>query len=269
MTLLTVSDLDDSMAAIYELESRCLEMTDKTPYQIGCRAMNVQAVDRSQHYDTTVACVPVTAGIGVLGNFCHIVADIIRRFCGARAFVTTRMDVAGIQEAHRCGADIVFMADDDVFFAYNVHTKVMSDNSDATGRIFAALLECASGGIDDEVLVLGAGGVGRGAYRYLQEQGCDVRWFDVHPDVPKGMDPLRREPQWDRRSWNYIVEATTAYGLVDACNVTPRSVVSAPGVPFGLTPQAVDAARLVMHDNLALGVVAMFCQAACPPIGAE
>lgn len=265
MTLLTTNDLKDSVDAIGRLEPWCRDIAGATPYEIACRAVNVQPVDRTQHQDLLVACVPITAGVGILGTFCHIVADVVRRFSGSHVFVTSHTDVTGFQEALLCGADIVFMADDDTFVAYNLRNGRASDNSLATGRVFAALLDCASGGVQDDVLVLGAGKVGEGACAYLNERGLPFRWFDVRPDVPAVFEADKREGDWSKRSWRYIIEATTSGGLVEAGQVTPESIVAAPGMPFGLTAEAAAKAHVVIHDNLALGTLAMFCEVGCPP----
>ena len=262
MTLLTEKDLEESTRALSRLESFCSSACGMTPYELGCRAFGLSPVPLSDRQALRVACIPITAGIGILGDFCHIVAAAIGQLCGASAFVTQGCDVTGFEEALEGGADIVFMADDDTFVAYQVKSGRFSDNSCATGRMFAALLDCASGGIDGDVLILGVGKVGAGACRYLSEQGISAKWFDVKEAAPACFDAARKDPEWGKRSWPYLIDATTAAGIIDVQHVTSESIVSAPGVPFGVTPGAQKTARLVIHDNLALGVVAMFCQAA-------
>ena len=262
MTLLTVKDLEESNRAIAQLHDYCLDIAGMTPYEIGCRAFGLSPLPLAAREQIKVACIPVTAGGGILGDFCHIVAETVEVLAGAQAHVTDGCDVTGFEEALLNKADIVFMADDETFIAYNTHTSVLSDNSDATGRMFAALLDCACGGLDDEVLVLGTGKVGTGACQYLRHQGAVVKWFDIKSGAPSCFDLADETPGWNERSWNYIVDATTAAHLIGPQNVTDTSIVSAPGVPFGVAPDAVQKARLVIHDNLALGVIAMFCQAA-------
>lgn len=268
MTLLTERNLEDALRKMRRLEPLCLEATGKTPYEIGCDATGARPLAPGARRNMTAACVPVTAGRGTIGGFCPLVAHIVRRFTGANAFVTTAADVTGVQEALSCGADVVFLADDATFIACNVRTGRHSDNATATGRAFAAFLASAGGGAGGgpggDVLVLGAGKVGAAACRFLDERGVGARWHDVRPGVPAGLDPGRREPRWDRRAWKYILDATTEPALVGEEHVTGESVVAAPGMPFGLSPEAAARARLVVHDELALGVVAMFCESCSP-----
>lgn len=262
MTLLTVEDLERTRRDLEGLDETCRAATGLSPYELGCRAFGLTPVSKSLRQKLKVACVPITAGNGILGDFCHIVAAIVEQLAGIEAFVTQRTDVSGIEDAIWSDADIVFLADDETFVAYNTRTNALSDNSIATGRVFAAVLDCAAGlSSGDEVLVLGAGKVGRGACGYLADRGVSAYWFDAHLDQAPGFDSALRCENWGARSWKHIVEATTASGLVEPSHVGPDSIVSAPGVPFGVSDQAVQRAQLVFHDNLAMGVVAMLCQA--------
>lgn len=261
MTLLNESNLRSITVRIPILNSRYQRITGKTVYEIGCHAAGVEPMPMSERRSLKVASVPVTAGGGLIGNFAEVVAIILQRFTDVEAFVTQGTDVTGFQEAILAGADIIFTADDVTCLAYNVHTGKQSDNSLATGRAFAALLELASGMIDDEVLVLGMGKVGIGAYRFLTEKGIPVKWYDPKPNISNDIDREMIEPRWKDACWKYIIDATYTPCFIDAENVSADSVVAAPGIPFGLTSEAVDKSRLIIHDELETGIVTMICEA--------
>ncbi len=266
MTLLTVKDLIETRRSLSELEEKCLAATGLTPCELGFRAFGLAPVEISLRDKTKVACIPVTVGNGILGDFCYIVAEIVEQLADVQATVTSSTDITGLEEAIWSDADILFLADDDTFVAYNTKTNVLSDNSIATGRIFATVLDCAADSQDaEEVLVLGAGKVGLGAYSYLSGKGRSIRWFDAKLQTVAGFDPALRCENWKNRSWKYLVDATTASAFIESAHLAENSVVAAPGIPFGLNDEAVGCARLVFHDNLAMGVVAMLCQALGTP----
>lgn len=260
MTLLNESNLASITARIPVLEERYRRLTGKSPLEIGCYASGTTLPSAASLGALKVASVPVTAGGGLIGNFADIVAAIVREFAGVQAWTAERPDTSGFYDAIEAGADIVFMADDDTFMAYNTRTRVQSHNSDATGRAFAALLELASGGIDDDVLVLGAGKVGVGACRFLKERGASVKWYDPLLDAPLGMDMECRCPEWSKRAWKYIIDASWAAQFIGSEHLVDGAVIAAPGIPFGLTQAAADKAKLVIHDELESGVVTMLCE---------
>ncbi len=261
MTLLGRENLENTVAAIPRLDGLSRELSGLSLYELCCRAMDVEPVASEARGDYTVACVPITSGNGLIDGFCPLVGEILERLAGVRSFVTSRSDVAGFQEAVASGADIVFMADDDAFVAYNVRTGAAADNGVATGRAFAALLDAARADDDGEVLVLGMGPVGTAAWDYLAERGIRAFWHDIEDGVSGNADLELRVPDWEERAWPYIVDATTAAKLIRSRNVTQDTVIAAPGVPLGVSPGAIQKAQLVINEELAIGVVAMLCEA--------
>jgi pyrrolysine biosynthesis protein PylD len=58
--------------------------------------------------------------------------------------------------------------------------------------------------------------------------------------------------------YRYILDASPAAGIMDVQHVADCTLISAPGVPLGLTPQAIQAATdRLLHDTLQLGVAGM------------
>lgn len=225
-------------------------------------ASATEYVSLTERKNTKVACIPITSGDGIIGDFCETCALILREFADVDAFVTEMTDVAGLNEAILKKADMVFMADDNACLCRNLNTGATSDNGYATGRGFASLLYLGAGEkIDDEVLILGAGKVGASAWHFLAERGVALRWYDLLEEKnAHGMDPGLLEKTWSRRDWRFIVDATTAPALIDACHVRPGAQISAPGIPFGLTEAALQKSEMVFRDELPTGIMVMFCE---------
>jgi pyrrolysine biosynthesis protein PylD len=208
------------------------------------------------------AVVPVSAGLGIIGGFSQTVAAILRH-CGADAWVTDYTDVAGMQEAYAEGTDLVFMADEAVFMAFSPRDRIYSDNGWATGTAFAAALELM---MDDppgaKALVLGAGPVGSAAAAYLARTGAAVTLYDTDTaKMHKAAESLpgvrAAQGAVKLRNYSYILNAATAANFITPENVSEDTRISAPGMPLGVTREAMDKA-LVFHNPLELGVMTMY-----------
>ncbi|NTV90972.1 MAG: hypothetical protein HGA22_11545 [Clostridiales bacterium] len=151
MTRLNTSDIDRISNDLQTNDRQWKRTLGYTLEEIARKAVN------APHLNTRLrtAVIPVTCGLGVIGGFCEAMKDILE-YCGADVFITNKTDVAGIQEAYTNGADIVFMADDEVFAAFSLNGKITSDNGYATGIGFAAALEIMMKRVEEEeVLILG------------------------------------------------------------------------------------------------------------------
>lgn len=211
-----------------------------------------------------VAVIPVTAGLGVIGGFCRAVADILE-FLGAQAEITGHTDVKGIWEAVTGQYDVAFLADDATFLAVNLKKCVVSDNSEATGRAFAAALDLAASGISEkDALVLGAGPVGQSAAYVLQRRGGRVSIYDADGEKSRALasdlpgikvendlrEALRRIP--------FVVDATPAPAFLTPDLLRDDVIIAAPGVPLGVsTVRPEDLSARLIHDVLDLGVATM------------
>jgi len=206
------------------------------------------------------AVIPVTSGLGIIGNFCESVRAILN-YCGADAFITEKRDVAGIREAYDKRADLFFAADDDVCALFGTRSNVCSDNAYATGIGFAAALEKMNGGAG-EAIILGAGAVGLSAARYLANKKWSVSVYDpirekidfavrTIPDITAeyGLESVKK--------YRNILCAANSGGFITADYVTKNTNISAPGMPLGVTEEAAAIAN-VFHNPLELGVSVMF-----------
>ena len=207
------------------------------------------------------AVVSVTSGLGVISGFAEAVCAILRHY-SIDAFVTEASDVDGIYEAILNDADIIFMADDARFVAFSVSVRAMAENGECTGAGFAEALICAMGEQKEKVLVLGASNVGRAAAYYLLGKGIPVDIYDTNMSVLanvdrrcEGMTKLTQPPCM--KEYKYIYDATTSADFIAADDVSADTVVSAPGMPCGITEEACSIATII-HNPLELGVVTMY-----------
>jgi pyrrolysine biosynthesis protein PylD len=207
------------------------------------------------------AVVSVTSGLGIISGFAEAVCAILKH-CSIDAFVTEACDVDGIYEAISNRADIIFMADDSRFVAFGVSTCSIAENGECTGAGFAEALVCAMRDCREKVLVLGASTVGRAAAYYLLGKGIPVDIYDTDMGVLAnvdmrcdGMTKLEKYPTL--KEYKYIYDATTSADFITADDVSTDSVISAPGMPCGISEEACGIAT-VIHNSLELGVITMY-----------
>ncbi len=249
------------------------ELTAKTGCslkQIACRAAAVdETIFARRAAGTRIGVVPLSTGRGIIAGFCDAVAGIAMHL-GCRAFVTRRMDAAGLAEAFEGKADILMLADDDCFAAIDIRSRRVSRNAQATGRGFAQGLELMAGGVKNRaVLVIGCGPVGGAAALWLCRRGVQVCLYDIVErnchDLAATLSRLtgskaciagQLEPALADQQ--LIIDACPAGGIIDADHITASTWISAPGVPLGLTAAArVKLAQRLLHDPLQIGVATM------------
>lgn len=254
MTRLVERDVANIAETLDDLDRRSREMTGASIEELARETAKCPKIER--HLRTAV--VPVTAGLGLIGGF-NVSCQAILKHCGADAFITETTDVAGIQEAYRRGAELLFTADDDVCTMVSTEAPVYSDNGYATGRAFAVALEHMIG--KEEVLVLGAGPVGLAALQYLTERGFKTTVHDTDPEKGARAGALtgarfESDPTCFRR-FDSLLDATNAGGFITIGDVTAETCVSAPGMPLCLTEDAAPIVHL-FHNPLELGVTTMY-----------
>jgi len=207
-----------------------------------------------------VAAVPVTAGLGVIGQFAQSVAAIIKT-AGFDCFVTEATDVDGIHEAHVKNADIIFLADDRRFVAINTRERKIGENNMATAAGYGAALEAmmkkqGHSLTGARVLVLGYGPVGRQAADFLAGKGAQVTVFDKNPDAgqPFALDEIK--------NFQFVFEATPESGWLTPELLHPNGIIAAPGIPLGLNDTATRQFKdRLVHDMLDIGTATMLAMA--------
>ena len=173
MSRLVPSDIQHICHTVQQYDEQFAKQTGKSMAQTACFALGkLPCVIRKK-----TAVIPVTSGLGTIDRFSESVCAILCH-AGADAFVTQKTDVAGLQEAYLAGAEMAFLADDDVCAAFSLRNGATSDNGFATGIAFAAALNAAVSCEEQTVLVLGAGPVGTAAAMYLCQNGAKVVLYE-------------------------------------------------------------------------------------------
>ena len=270
MTRLKTNDLKGIPGQLEQYDNELLQKTGYTLRGIACHALDIHEEALQSVIDSvSVGVVPIRSGEGVVEGFCDTVKHIVQHI-GFNAFVTQCTDVAGIAEAVGRNAEIIMMADELLFVALNIKNGRMADNADATGKGFVSGLDLMVGGLKgQEVLVIGCGPVGRSAALAAIIRGADVSVFDIDTQRSKHLakeiieladHPITVEQALDSalRSHQLLVDATNSPDVIDAENITTQTYITAPGMPLGLTPAAVQkVSERLLHDPLQTGVAIM------------
>jgi 3-methylornithyl-N6-L-lysine dehydrogenase len=236
---------------------------------IACGAANIGRMEFARlAMATSAAVVPLTLGAGIIEGFSEAIRRIMAHI-GFPAFVTSKPDVSGIVEAYERQCGLILLSDDRDFIALNTLTRKVVSNSKATGTGYAWGLNLMAGGIRDKrVLVIGCGPVGCSAAEKLIELGAYAHVHDVDrvkaqrfAEELKGRSKnLEVEDDLDAalRRFRLILDATPAARIIHADAVDSTTCISAPGVPLGLTPEALKkASGRILHDFLEIGVATM------------
>lgn len=257
MTRLAKKDIDLMDKDLHRVDRLLQEATGKSLLEVGAFAVGKELPLKP----IRIAVIPITTGLGIIEGFSEKVKDILV-YLGADAFVTEKTDISGLQEAFSRGAEAVFTADDQIFSAFHFKNGYFSENSDATGRGFAAALYLAAKSQTEmEVLVLGAGPVGQAAIEFLREKNVQVVLGESDRDKARVCSEkypdIRIAADWTVGSYSHIIEATPIADLIKTKNITDLSIIAAPGVPFGVAPAAARKADKIIHNLLELGVATM------------
>ena len=270
MTRLTTDDIQNIATDLKAYDATLNRLTGSDLAGIACRAYGLdKSAFREAAAVTRVGVVPITWGQGIIPGFAETVRRIVEHI-GFIVFVTHETDVAGLSEAVKRGADVVLLSDDDDFQAIHLKAGISAHNSEATAKVFAAGLDLMAGGLKGKkALVVGCGPVGRQAGHELLQRGARLTLVDTDREKARRTAKALTQ-QLDQEvkvmndlkqallEYQYILDASPAADIMDEQHVTNNTLISAPGVPLGLAPQAVQAASgRLLHDTLQLGVAAM------------
>ncbi|MCD4720593.1 MAG: 3-methylornithyl-N6-L-lysine dehydrogenase PylD [Desulfobacula sp.] len=275
MTRLKTSDISNISSRLQTYNRELLIKTGRTLLGIACHAYGKDEI-RIKHRikSFSIHVVPVTAGQGIITDFSETVTAILQ-FLGFNALVSDKPDTSGVALAFENKADAIMMADDHRFVGINLKTRSVADNSEATGRVFAAALDLMAKEIKDrEVLVLGCGPVGESAARTLLSSGAQVALCDIYlPAARLLKERLCLYPGGNKivieedvnialSSYRYIIEATPSADTIPdeliSDHTQPLLLVAAPGVPLGISNNGCKILKdRLIYDKLELGVAAM------------
>lgn len=266
MTRLTQQDLFGLDLELIEYNLSLVAKTNLTLKQIACQAAGLEEnLFNKRTEDTLIAVVPITAGEGLINGFTQSVCSIIRYF-GFKTFITEETDVSGMAEGVSKGADILFMADDNRFIAFDTRKGNVIDNAVATAFGYAAALNGMANGLaGKEVLVIGIGNVGKPAIEYFKQLKSKIAVYDINSEKIKNLSPdihIESDLRQNLQNYKYIFEATPQGGILELKHLHSEAAIAAPGVPLGLTPEAYAVfSDKVIHEPLQIGVATMLAMA--------
>ncbi len=272
MTRLKTSDICNISSGLKAYNEQLLTGTGRTLLGIACHAWGVEEIKIQNQIDSfAIHVVPITTGQGIISDFSQTVTDILK-FMGFKASISDNPDISGVAGSFESKADAIMMADDQRFVGINLNNQFVVDNSEATGRVFAAALDLMAKGIENgKVLVLGCGPVGEAAARTLLSLNAKVGLYDI--DLPTAnflKEKLSRdsniktdivvETKIDMAisNYEYVLEATPSADTIPDKLISAPMCVAAPGVPLGISKKGCKILKdRLIHDKLELGVAAM------------
>ncbi|SMC87340.1 pyrrolysine biosynthesis protein PylD [Desulfocicer vacuolatum DSM 3385] len=274
MTRLKTCDINTIVKNLDNYNRELIEKTGHSLLGIACHACGRKKAEILKLIDDfAVSVVPVTAGQGIITTFSDTVAAIMN-YLGFQVSVTTATDTAGVAEAFENKAHGIMMSDDNRFVGLNLTLQQVADNSESTGRGYAAALDLMAGGLKEQsVVVVGCGPVGTGAATWLKHTGAHVVLYDVDPgtaldlkntlcnDAAIGPGRVSMADQTLEvllHRVRYVVEATPVENSIPGNALFDNTYVAAPGVPLGVSKNGCEriSSRLI-HDKLEIGVATM------------
>lgn len=271
MTRLKNSDICSISSSLSQYEHHLKLATGRSLLGIACHAFKIDKVAFIQKTEAfSFHVIPVTAGQGVIPDFAETVCAVLK-YSGVNAQAAKASDTSGLALAFENKVDAVMMADDNRFVGINLHTRKVVDNASATGTVFAAALDLMARGTENKpVLVMGCGPVGTAGAKFFVRMGARVALYDTEPgtadSIKKKLSKEFSNAQIDVvkdlstsvSQYPYILEATPSEGTLPDEVVKGSLMVSAPGVPAGISKNGFKIMKnRLVHDKLELGVTAM------------
>ncbi|RLC15464.1 MAG: 3-methylornithyl-N6-L-lysine dehydrogenase PylD [Deltaproteobacteria bacterium] len=271
MTRLRNSDICNISSQLEIYNRELLAKTQQSLLGIACHAYGKDEIQvKHQIKSFCIHVVPVTAGHGIITDFCKTVAAILQ-FLGFNTLVSDLPDASGVALAFENRANAVMMADDHRFVGLNLNNRCVADNSKATGQVFASALDLMAKGIKDcKVLVLGCGPVGEAAARTLLSLGAQVILCDIHLPAALSLKErlclypgannivIEEDVSMALSKYGYVLEATPSVDTIPDKLICNHMFVAAPGVPLGISENGCKIMKdRLIHDKLELGVAAM------------
>ncbi|WII07250.1 3-methylornithyl-N6-L-lysine dehydrogenase PylD [Methanomassiliicoccales archaeon LGM-RCC1] len=258
MTRLTPDLIEGVPDDKLDLDSRLMKMCGKTVKQL---ALEGAGVDHDVDFSKVrVAVVPITSGMGVISGFSKSVDAIVKRL-GMDSYVTAGTDVNGFQQGILDKVDMIMMADDAMFVAYNVHEARSTNNSWGTAMGYAVALKNAADGVQGkDVLVIGAGLVGTEAVQILKGWGANVSVTDIKFEKAKALEQrfgvkALEDVEAALAAHKYILNAAPA--IFPGRLIQEGAVISTPGVPHYFDEESRKKAKAIIHDPLEIGTAMM------------
>jgi len=259
MTRLTADLIEGVPSDKINLDSLLLSATGRNMREIALEAAGLDGtgIDLSAY---TVSVVPITSGLGIIGGFSDSVSAIVKRL-GMDSEVTSNTDVAGFSEGVERGSDIIMMADDKRFVAYNTRCNRFTDNAYGTAMGYSVVLRDAARGLDGkDVLVIGAGFVGSHAVRILKDMGANVTVTDIIREKGERLVAkygVKFEPSMEKGLADHTLVLNAAPVIIPGELISDGTIFSTPGVPHYFDSEGRRRAKFIIHDPLEIGTAVM------------
>ncbi len=262
MTRLTPDLIEGVPDDKLDLDSRLLKATGKTVKGIALEAADLPPDTDLSRFSASV--VPITSGQGIISGFSDSVNAIVSRL-DMRSAVTEGTDVLGFSQGVDAGSDIIMMADDRKFVAYNTRERKYTDNSWGTAKGYAVALKNAAGGLEGkQVLVVGAGYVGTWAVQFLRDMGADVSVTDIIYQKAVRLTEYGAKPIRDvaKAIEDHVLLLNAAPFIIPGELIAEGSIISSPGVPHYYDQLGRSKAQAIIHDPLEIGAAVMAVKSA-------
>ncbi|HZK02443.1 MAG TPA: 3-methylornithyl-N6-L-lysine dehydrogenase PylD [Anaerovoracaceae bacterium] len=260
MTRLKAEWISDMDVEIQEYDNKLYDKIGMSLLDLAAKANEIgsgRIVDAAKTYK--VAAIPIAAGEGIISNFSHSVAAILRQL-GFKTIVTEGTDVNGIYEAYDRRVDCLFMADDNRFIGINKTKNLISCNNTATAKGYIAALEQMSGCLKGrQVLILGYGIIGQLMLKIIKAKEGIPKIYEKDPsktaNLPSNM--LLSDPN-SIKDYPLIVDATNTGGWINEGMLHEEFLMAAPGIPLSLDEKThLKYSERVVHDWLQIGTAVM------------
>ncbi len=274
MTRLRAKDIRNITATLKDYDLQLVKKTGGTLRQIACRAAGIDEEEVCRIQDNfKISIIPITSGQGIIEGFALAVESIARHL-GFPSSITQKTDISGLEEAFQTGAEMIMMADDHSFLIINLAPRKVVDNAEATGKGFATALEMMTKGLwGKEVLLIGAGQVGRSAALSMVRMGAHLTIYDVDRNRSENLAreiknllkvSVKVENEMEEALLRHRIyfDASPSPKFIHTKHITSDTFVAAPGIPLGLSPAAREkASDRLLHDPLQIGVATMIMDA--------
>lgn len=266
MTRLTPEQVKKISKNLQYYDKELIRKTGTSMFGIAKHALHIEEDVTTILNKTTSAIIPITSRKGIIRGFTEAVLSILTHI-GMNAYITKKTDVGGFAEAISGQADVIFAADDDTFIAVNLQTRYISDNSVCTGKAYVAALDLLVKGVKGKtVLVIGYGPVGQAAMIELLDRRANIVLYDIDKEKVESAKQKFKDHIHIVHSIHegidytkLIVDATPVPDIISEDMITQDTFVAAPGIPLGLTSNAIEkiTQEHLIHDMLELGVATM------------
>ena len=236
MVLLTSKDLENIKYILLKTINTVERITKKKIVDF------LEFIYNSKYNNECIGIIPITSGNGRINLFSESLHETLQLF-NMNSFITEKTDVSGYYEAIKKNANIILMADDNNFIAFNTKNKKISNNNNATGKIYSKILiHSKTETFDDkEVLVIGLGNVGIPAIDTFLSENYSVYIYDKNKilmnETIKNYPKLKAYYPSLNKKFNKIFEATPSENTIKEYMIKKNTIVSTPGIPRAISKE--------------------------------